>query len=82
MFWLAKQTVETPGRSYAQTSRFELAEWKERATRNETRLVVGIEPGFGNERYIRRRFSQDCPSVAVLGSLEETCRRAVELSDS
>ena len=29
-FWLAGQVSETPGRAYAQTTRFELAEWKMR----------------------------------------------------
>ena len=78
MFWLASQEEETPGRSYAQTSRFELGEWKQRACIDKNiKLVVGIEEGFGNARYIRRRLSQDCPEVPVLDSLEATCRAAV-----
>jgi hypothetical protein len=79
LFWLALQAEDTPGRSYAQTSRFELGEWKVRHQVNATKLVVGIEEGFGNERYIRRRFSQDCPNVPILSSLPDTCRTAVDL---
>lgn len=85
MFWLARQTsLDSPDdrgfyRAYAQTSRFELAEAKIKHERDGLKLVVGIESGFGNERYIRRRFSQDCPDVPILDNLEETCQVAVKL---
>lgn len=82
MFWLAAQVEETPGRAYAQTSRFELGEWKARQEQAGIKLVVGIEEGFGNERYIRRRLGQDCPSVPILSSLRDTCETIVELVDS
>jgi len=78
LFWLAVQAEETPGRSYAETTRFELGEWKARLeTGSLNNLVVGIEEGFGNDGYIRRRFGQDCPGVPVLDNLDETCRAAV-----
>jgi hypothetical protein len=80
LFWLARETIVIPGRSYAQTTRFELAEWKVRHERDGIRLVVGIEEGFSGARYIRRRFAQDCPAVSVVASLAEACRLAVELS--
>ena len=79
-FWLAAQTEETPGRSYAQTTRFELAEWKMRHEYEGAKLSLGIEDGFGNARYIRRRFSQDCPNVPITDSLESMCKNAVNLS--
>ncbi len=78
-FWLAKQTVETPGRAYAQTTRFELAEWKMRHEYDGTKLSLGIEEGFGNARYIRRRFSQDCPDVPITDNLETMCLNAIQL---
>lgn len=78
VFWLAAQTKETPGRAYAQTSRFELGEWKKEHQHGGAKLVVGIEEGFGNARYIRRRLSQDCPDVSVLDSLTETCEKVIE----
>jgi hypothetical protein len=80
LFWLAREAVPTPGRAYAQTTRFELAEWKVRHERDGVRLVVGIEAGFTGERYVRHRFAQDCPGVALCESLAETCRRAAELA--
>jgi len=70
---------ETPGRAYAQTSRFELGEWKARYERSGIKLAIGIEKGFGNERYIRRRLGQDCPDLPVFSSLNETCSAAVGL---
>lgn len=78
-FWLAAQTEETPGRAYAQTSRFELAEWKMRHEYEGIKLTVGIDEGFGNARYIRRRFSQDCPDIKIADNLPEMCRNAVDL---
>ncbi|MGH7234665.1 MAG: hypothetical protein ACREF7_04450 [Candidatus Saccharimonadales bacterium] len=82
MFWLAAQTEETPGRSYAQTSRFELGEAKLKHERDGINLVVGIESGFGNERYIRRRFNQDCPDVLMPSNLAETVSSTLELVNS
>lgn len=79
-FWLANQVDETPGRAYAQTTRFELAEWKMRHEYEGVKLTLGIEEGFGNARYIRRRFSQDSPDVRIADSLEEMCRNAVDLT--
>jgi hypothetical protein len=79
LFWLAREAVSVPGRSYGQTSRFELAEWKVRHERDGVRLVVGVEDGFSGARYIRHRFSQDCPGVPLVASLEQGCRTAVEL---
>lgn len=78
-FWLAAQIEETPGRAYAQTSRFELAEWKMMHQYEGALLTIGIEAGFGNARYIRRRFSQDCPDVKIVDDLGEMCQNAVTL---
>jgi len=78
LFWLAMESEHIPGRAYAQTSRFELGEWKERHARDGTKLIVGIESGFSNEKYIKRRFHQDCPGVPIFSTLEETCQRAVK----
>lgn len=79
-FWLARQTVDTPGRAYAQTSRFELGEWKMKHKTEGARLIIGIEEGFGNARYIRRRFGQDCPDVEIVDDLDSMCRSAVNLT--
>lgn len=80
LFWLAKESVHSCDRAYAQTTRFELGEWKERHCRNNVKLVVGIEKGFTNERYIKHRLSQDCPDVPITDSLKHACVLAVVLS--
>jgi len=79
-FWLAKEFKHQCDRAYAQTSRFELGEWKVRHERDGAKLVVGIEEGFTNARYIRRRLMQDCPDVGVCGTLETTCLQAAQLA--
>ena len=80
LFWLSAEHSHHPQRAYAQTTRFELAEWKIRAERDQVNLVLGIEAGFSNSRYIRRRFAQDAPRVPILDDLDQTCQKAVELA--
>ena len=82
LFWLAREEEHIASRAYAQTSRFELAEWKMRHEQEGVKLVIGIEKGFSGEKYIRRRFSQDCPEVPILETLLETCERALEVISS
>ena len=79
MFWLAKENEQISGRSYAQTSRAELFEWKMRHERDGAKIVIGIEEGFTGSRYIKKRFDRDCPDVPILESLEETCKRALKM---
>lgn len=79
LFWLAKEAEHDNKRSYAQTSRFELAEWKVKHERDGVKLVLGIEDGFTGAQYIRHRFSQDCPEIPILDSLEKTCEKAVKM---
>lgn len=78
MFWLAKEFEHNCKRAFAQTSRFELGECKIRHERDGSALVIGIEPGFSNERYIRRRTGQDCPEITIYSSLLETCKEVVK----
>jgi hypothetical protein len=79
LFWLAAEAEHDCTRSYAQTSRFELSEWKIRHERDGVRLVVGIEDGFSGARYILRRFGQDCPAVPIVRTLEDACELASKL---
>ena len=80
LFWLAKEDEHVCHRAYAQTTRFEIGEWKERHCRDGAHLVVGIEEGFTGARYVRRRFGQDCPDVPLCATLEDTCRAAADLA--
>ncbi|MBI4346248.1 MAG: hypothetical protein HY553_05295 [Elusimicrobia bacterium] len=80
LFWLAAEREHRCDRAFAQTTRFELAEWKEKHRLGGARLALGIEAGFTGARYIRRRFAQDCPAVRIQDELEGTCREAVRLA--
>jgi hypothetical protein len=80
LFWLAKEVDHRCERPHAQTTRFELGEWKERCQSRGARLALGIEEGFTGARYIRRRFAQDCPDVRICSSLVDTCTEAVLLA--
>ena len=80
VFYLAKNISETPGRAYAQTSRYELAE---AATLNRligTQLVVGIEEGFSGDRYIKKTLTRKNPTVKIFDNLEDTIGHAVKYS--
>lgn len=79
LFWMAKETEHDCGRAYAQTTRFEFAEWKTKYQFDKSiKLAVGIEDKYTGAKYIQRRVSQDCPEIIICNSLEETCGRAVE----
>ena len=58
MFWLPLATAEIKGRSYAQTTRFELGEWLGRTDFNRRpgkTVVIGIEEGFAGKSYVCKR---------------------------
>jgi hypothetical protein len=80
LFWLAKEAVHDCGRAYAQTTRFELAEWKVRHERDGVKVAVGIEEGFPGAKYVRKRLAQDCPKIPLCDSLEGVCSAAIALS--
>ncbi len=81
MFWLAKEETHYCDRPHGQTSRFELGEWVGRKFVNplDVDLVVGIEPGFTNERYIRRRLARAPWTIHIHDTLEETCASALSI---
>jgi len=79
MFWLAKESRHFCERAYAQTTRFELGEWMVRHQYEDAKLVVGIESGFTNEFYLKHRIGKDCPRIPICSTLQETCKRTVEL---
>ena len=80
LFWLAKEHTHNCNRAYAQTTRFELAEWKAKHENNKNiNIVLGIEDGFSNKRYITRRFNQDCPEIKICDSLYDTCMEVIKI---
>lgn len=67
LFWIPKEASEIPGRSYAQTSRHELAEW---LTMREKPLIVGIHEQFPGRRYIEARYLEQ---IKLRSTFEEVC---------
>jgi len=43
------------------------------------KVVVGIEKGFSNERYLRKTIQAKAPNVPILDTLEATCRASVDM---
>jgi hypothetical protein len=80
LFWLAKESRHVCERSYAQTTRFELGEAVTVHRLTGAKVVVGIERGFTNERYLRKTLASKTPAIPVLDTLEETCTAAVRLA--
>lgn len=59
-FWLAKEKEKLKGRSYAQTSRFEIGEWFSKGKKiNDFKFVIGYEKGFDGIRYIIKKFKDE-----------------------
>lgn len=79
LFWLAREHEHLCRRAFAQTARFELAEWVTRHKYEGTPIVIGIEAGFPGTLYIRHRVSRECPQIPILETLEDTCRAAARL---
>lgn len=79
LFWLAKEEQHYCDRAYAQTTRFELGEACGLSLLFPSKIVVGIEEGFSNARYIRHTLKEKYASVVLADSLEETCQEAVDL---
>jgi len=82
LFWLALPSQPpSEGRSYAQTSRFELGEWFARSKQDgRFRLVVGIESGFPGERYIRTRLA-GVQNITICSNLEESIQTLKDTLD-
>lgn len=79
LFWLAKERDHNCDRSYAQTTRFELAEWITRHQLQGAKICVGIEPDYSGARYVRHRLAS-LPGIPLCESLEETCQAVVGLA--
>ena len=73
LFWLAKEKRHDCERAYAQTTRFELGEAMANHVLSGAKLVVGIEEGFTNARYIRHTLNKKAPSAILCKNLHETC---------
>jgi hypothetical protein len=78
LFWLAAEKEHHLDRCYAQTTRFELAEWYTKSLyEKDIKIVIGIEDGFPGARYIKYR--TDLP---IYETLAETCQSAIKIIEN
>ncbi|MBQ7659959.1 MAG: hypothetical protein IJS26_04385 [Alphaproteobacteria bacterium] len=79
MFWIPPKETDVAGRDYAQTSRFELAEWMAKTHYNHTRkqVVVGIDDAFFGKSYIVKRLQAE--NVPVYSTYTETLHKVRSL---
>lgn len=69
---------QRPTRAYAQTSRVELGEWIGFSRQwSKAPFILGIEPGFTGERYIKRRLHH-LRNEEIPDTLERTIELAAE----
>lgn len=79
MFWIPNAIEDIEGRSYAQTSRFELGEWlaKTNYNRDYTKVVLGVEDGFPGKRYFQERAKNT--NVTIYDNYEDTLQMVRKL---
>lgn len=73
LFWLANKTIEMPHRNFGLTTLFELGEVIGNQEDQLSSVVVGIEPGFTNEKYLRYTIQKKAPHIVLTSDLESTC---------
>ena len=80
LFWMAPEVKYYCDRSFAQTTRFEFAEWLTKAQYNEDiRLAVGIDPEYTGQRYIKHRMGDMTNMFPILTSLESTVEETIKI---
>lgn len=78
MFFLAEEKEHFPDRAYAQTTRFELAEW---LTKDPGKVVIGLEGSFSGIPYILRRLQtsslEEVREMRMGSGLEDTVQKVI-----
>jgi hypothetical protein len=82
LFWLARETAHQCDRAYAQTTRFELGEAVTLHRWKGIKVVVGIEIGFSNARYLKTTIASKAPDIPLCSTLQQTCEIAIRLAFS
>ena len=77
LFWLANKTKEMPHRNYGLTTLFELGEIVGNSATTSIPLVVGIEPGFTNEKYLRYTIADKAPNAILTQTLKDTVEQVI-----
>jgi hypothetical protein len=72
VFWLAKEIEKICGRSYAQTTRFEIGEWFSKGQSIDGfNIIVGAENGFNGLKYIYKKFKDSYPGFKLNTNIDD-----------
>lgn len=72
VFWLAKESEKIDGRSYAQTTRFEIGEWWSKGQKiKDFKIVIGAEQGFDGVKYITKKFTDSYPNFKMNTNIDD-----------
>lgn len=71
VFWLAKEEEKIEGRSFAQTTRWELSEWWTKSLQENIKIIVGADKEFEGQRYITYKFKQKNPNFEIINNRKE-----------
>jgi len=71
VFWLAKEKEKISGRSYAQTSRFEIGEWWSKGQNiKDFKIIVGANKDFEGLKYIVKKFTDAYPKFKLNSTID------------
>ena len=75
LFWLANEEQHDSKRSYAQTTRFELATWLERQkANNKIKIFLGVEKDFPGKKYIVKKVEDEYFDIeTIFTNMDDIC---------
>lgn len=79
VFWLANEKEKIDGRSYAQTTRFEIGEWWAKGQSiKEFKIVVGAEKEFDGLKYITKKFIDHYPDFNLNSNINDMVNEIIK----
>jgi len=79
VFWLADEKEKIDGRSYAQTTRFEIGEWWAKGQNIEDfKIIVGAQKNFDGQKYIVNKFSGAYPNFKLNTNVDDMINEIIK----
>lgn len=79
VFWLAKEKEEVKGRSYAQTTRFEIGEWWGKGQDiKDFKILIGADEDFHGLRYITKKFSDSYSDFKLYFNMDDLVNQIIK----
>jgi hypothetical protein len=80
VFWLAKEKEKVEGRSYAQTTRFEIGEWWAKGQSiTDFKIVIGSQKEFEGQRYIEKKFKDEYPNFKLNSNIDDMIKDIIKI---